>query len=56
MRSGTENSLNFNTKDETQMERIEAVLKENGKAEAPSTATGNRISDKTVTNSFTSDS
>jgi len=39
------------------MKRIEAVMKENGKAATPGTATGNRMNDKTVASSnFTSDS
>jgi len=58
LRSGTgKNALNFNAKDVTQMKRIEAVMKENGKAATPGTATGNRMNDKTVASSnFTSDS
>ena len=39
------------------MKRIEAVMKENGKAATPGTAIGNRMNDKTVASSnFTSES
>ena len=49
LRSGTgNNKLHFNAKDPTQMKRIEAVMKENGKAVTPAASPMLKSSNKTT--------